>query len=331
MKLVTVIIPFYNVEKYLPVCIESVLKQSYKKLEIILIDDGSTDNSLLICKKFKGKDKRIKIYHTNNFGLSHARNVGLDHANGDYIVFVDSDDYIDENMINIMLTKSNDSDLVICNYKKVQSKDIGVTLEISQDKQVLKNQIWDINSFWKHYYFDNLRAFCCVAWNKLYKKKLFNKIRYPVGKIHEDEYVIGKIVNQCNSIKVINNSLYYYVQRVDSIMHKDYRGNFEVAEAYLNRCAVLQEQQQLDIIKENLLEIPSLMVSGFYESKNRAKIRGRFNLMRHKYSFFIKKYLKESFSLKLYLKQLLLLFPNIYYLYLKVRLNILRENHNMHR
>ncbi len=317
MKLVTIIVPIYNVQDYLPTCIRSILRQSYKNLEIILVDDGSSDKSLQICKQFEKKDNRIRLYHTNNLGLSHARNVGLDHVNGNYILFVDSDDYIDKNMVARMLTKSNDSDLVICNYKKVRS---GSKVKVDQDKQILKDDIWNIDSFWKHYYFNNLGAFCCVAWNKLYKKRLFNSIRYPMGKIHEDEYIIGKIINQCNSIKVINDSLYYYVQRSDSIMHRDYQGKFELAEAYLSRCSTFQAQHLTNIAKKNLSGVPFLMVNGFYENKNKKGIKHRYNLMRNKYYFFVKEYLKREFSIKLCLKSLMLLMPRIYHLYFKLKL-----------
>lgn len=316
MKLVTIIIPVYNVEKYLSKCIRSVLNQSYKNLEVILVDDGSNDDSLLICKRFREKDDRIKLYHTDNFGLSHARNIGLDHANGDYIVFVDSDDYVNKNMIDIMMTKSDNTDLVICNYEKVQSNGIA---EVSQDKQVLKDEIWNTDNFWEHYYIDGLGIFCCVAWNKLYKKKIFDNVRFPIGKIHEDEYIINKIVNRCNSIKVIKNSLYYYVQRPGSIMHENHQENFDVAEIYLNRCSSFQKNHQIDVIKSNLLIIPFYMVNGLYESQDKEKSKEKFNLMKKKYFYFVKECLKKKFIFKLYLKQLVLIIPSVYYSYLKFK------------
>lgn len=139
MKLITVIIPVYNVKSYLSKCIESVKKQSYKNLEIILVDDGSDDGSFSICKEFSKKDSRIKLYRTENLGLSHARNVGLDHASGEYIVFVDSDDYIYEDMVKTMISKSENADLVICNYEKISDSNE----KVPQDAKLLKDDIWN--------------------------------------------------------------------------------------------------------------------------------------------------------------------------------------------
>ena len=270
MKLITVIIPVYNVKPYLSKCLESVGKQSYKNLEIILVDDGSDDGSFSICKEFSKRDSRIKLYHTKNLGLSHARNVGLDHANGEYIVFVDSDDYIHENMISTMMDKAEDADLVICNYKKVLND---TKKEIPQDAKCLKDDSWNYKQFWEHYYLKNLNVFCCVAWNKLYKRKLFKNIRYPINEIHEDEYIINDIVSRCNKIKIINDVLYYYVQRGNSIMHNSYQGYMGSAEAFIGRCDAFQNRNLVGILRENLNEIPGLLVKGFNESQNRSKYR----------------------------------------------------------
>lgn len=316
MKLVTVIIPIYNVQPYLSKCIESVEKQSYKNLEIILIDDGSSDGSFSICKEFSKKDNRIKLYHTENMGLSHARNVGLDHASGEYIVFVDSDDYIHKDMVNIMISKAKDADLVICNYEKVLSNG---DKKISQDAKCLKDDSWNFNQFWEHYYLGNLGIFCCVAWNKLYKKGLFEGIRYPIDRIHEDEYIINDIIARCNYIKVINDSLYYYVQRQDSIMHSSYKGYFDVAEASLNRCDFFEKYNLIKVLRKNLDRIPLELVMGLGETKGQKNSKIRYRSLRVKYNHFLKRYLRKNFSIKLYLKKAMLMVPIFYNLYEKVR------------
>lgn len=318
MQLVTVIVPVYNVEKYLYKCISSIVEQSYRNLEIILVDDGSDDNSYSICKDFSKRDTRINVYHTKNLGLSHARNVGLDHANGEYISFVDSDDYIHKDMIKTMLLKADDADLVICNYERVSD-----SKELIQDKKCLKDEYWSAKSFWQYYYLEGLRVFCCVAWNKLYKKNLFDNVRYPLNKIHEDEYVIKDIINQCNKVKVITDLLYYYVQRENSIMHKKYQGNLEEAEAYLGRCNEFQKNNLVNILRENLNEIPGLLINGFLENKNQTNAKIRFYQLKEEYSFFVKQYLKRNPSIKLYLKDLMLSIPKIYILYIKAKSNIL--------
>lgn len=309
MKLITVIIPVYNVKPYLSKCLESVGKQSYKNLEIILVDDGSDDGSFSICKEFSKRDSRIKLYHTKNLGLSHARNVGLDHANGEYIVFVDSDDYIHENMISTMMDKAEDADLVICNYKKVLND---TKKEIPQDAKCLKDDSWNYKQFWEHYYLKNLNVFCCVAWNKLYKRKLFKNIRYPINEIHEDEYIINDIVSRCNKIKIINDVLYYYVQRGNSIMHNSYQGYMENAEAFIGRCDAFQNRNLVGILRENLNKIPGLLVKGFNESQNRSKYR----FLRQKYILYLKQYLKNNYSAKLLLKKWMLMIPSFYNLYI---------------
>lgn len=309
MKLITVIIPVYNVKPYLSKCLESVGKQSYKNLEIILVDDGSDDGSFSICKEFSKRDSRIKLYHTKNLGLAHARNVGLDHANGKYIVFVDSDDYIHENMISTMMDKAEDADLVICNYKKVLND---TPKKIPQDTKCLKDDSWNYKQFWEHYYLKNLNVFCCVAWNKLYKRKLFKNIRYPINEIHEDEYIINDIVSRCNKIKIINDVLYYYVQRGNSIMHNSYQGYMGNAEAFIGRCDAFQNRNLVGILRENLNEIPGLLVKGFNESQNRSKYR----FLRQKYILYLKQYLKNNYSAKLLLKKWMLMIPSFYNLYI---------------
>ena len=308
MELVTVIIPVYNVKSYISKCITSVEEQSYKNLEIILVDDGSDDGSFSICKEFSKKDSRIKLYHTKNLGLSHARNVGLDHASGKYIVFVDSDDYIHKNMIHIMMDKTEDADLVICNYKRVPD---GSSEEIPQDAKCLKEDNWDSEQFWKSYYLKHLNTFCCVAWNKLYKRELFQNIRYPVNRIHEDEYIISDIVSRCKKIKVINDSLYYYVQRRDSIMHSPHQEYFESAKVLISRCGDFQTYNLADVLKANLNGIPELLVRGLAESKDYAK----YNSLKKEYDF----YLRKNSSVKLLLKRLLLIMPSVYNLYIKWR------------
>lgn len=315
MKLITVIIPVYNVEEYLSRCVNSVINQSYKKLEIILVDDGSDDSSLSICKAFSMKDNRIQVYHTKNLGLSHARNVGLNHANGEYVVFVDSDDYVNKNMIGTMLDKADNADLVICNYEKVPNDS---TKKLIQDEKCLKDEKWNAKQFWYHYY-DDLRVFCCVAWNKLYKRELFVGVRYPLNKIHEDEYIINSVISRCTTIKVITDSLYYYVQRPNSIMHSLYQGYFENAEAFLSRCNSFRKYNYVNIQKKNFNEIPVLLVSGLEETKGKKDSKKIYYKLRKEYILYLRKYLREKFSMKLYIKRWLLMTPHLYSLYIKIK------------
>ena len=208
MKKISVIVPIYKVEKYIHRCIDSIINQTYKNLEIILVDDGSPDSCPRICDEYAKKDKRIKVIHKENGGLSDARNKGVDIATGDYIAFVDSDDYIHPNMYEVLIyeLEKNNSDIALCKYKIVYEKS-KITTEIDGKFEVYSlNNLQALDSMYGKDGVDFI-----VAWNKLYKKDLFNKIRYPVGKIHEDEYTTYKLLFASKNVIYIEYELYYFL------------------------------------------------------------------------------------------------------------------------
>ena len=211
--LISVIVPVYKVEKYLEKCIESVLKQTYTNLQIILVDDGSPDNCGKICDEYAKKDSRIEVIHKINGGLSDARNVGINRANGRYIGFVDSDDYIKEDMYEklINLIKEYDADISICNLydvidgkEYVRNKDNGIHEYSRID--ILKEILLD----------KNIQSY---AWNKLYKKELFDEIKYPIRKKYEDIGTTFYLFEKCNKIVVTSEPEYYYLKRADSLVN----------------------------------------------------------------------------------------------------------------
>ena len=216
--MVTVIIPVYNVEMYLPLCINSILNQTYQNLEIILIDDGSTDDSPGICDTYALKDNRIKVIHQQNQGAAVARNTGLENATGEYIVFVDSDDFINEKMIEklYIALKQTDSDLSICNFKYTSENG----KEIDLKETDIKNEVLYTEEIIDKL-FQNNNCGYIVIWNKMYKKDLWKQIRYPVGVIYEDEAVIHHIFSKCKKVATISDELYYYRQVSGSIMHSE--------------------------------------------------------------------------------------------------------------
>ena len=204
MKKISVIVPIYKVEKYIHRCIDSIINQTYKNLEIILVDDGSPDSCPRICDEYAKKDKRIKVIHKENGGLSDARNKGVDIATGDYIAFVDSDDYIHPNMYEVLIyeLEKNNSDIALCKYKIVYEKS-KIKTEIDGKFEVYSlNNLQALDSMYGKDGVDFI-----VAWNKLYKKDLFNKIRYPVGKIHEDEYTTYKLLFASKNVIYIEYEL----------------------------------------------------------------------------------------------------------------------------
>ena len=211
--LISVIVPVYKVEKYLEKCIESIIKQTYTNLQIILVDDGSPDNCGKICDEYAKKDLRIEVIHKANGGLSDARNVGISKAKGRYIGFVDSDDYIKEDMYEILLNliKKYDADVSICNLydvidgnEYIRNKENGIREYSRLD--ILKEVLLD----------KNIQSY---AWNKLYEKELFDEIKYPIGKKYEDIGTTFYLFEKCNKIVVTSEPEYYYLKRADSLVN----------------------------------------------------------------------------------------------------------------
>lgn len=216
--LITVIIPVYNVEKYLNRCLESVIKQTYKNLEIICVNDGSTDKSSDILKEYAKKDKRIKIVEKENGGLSSARNAGLEIAKGEFIGFIDSDDWINPTTYEKAISKmAEDIDIVcwganIVNEMGDNTNKAILEAAFQYHKIKLNGKIkLDANA---------LEKLPVTSWNKLFKKSIIDKhkIRFPYGFIHEDIEFLYKYLLYGNIAFVINEGLYYYVQRTNSIM-----------------------------------------------------------------------------------------------------------------
>ena len=215
---ISIIIPVYKVEKYLDKCIESVVNQTYSNLEIILVDDGSPDNCPKICENWQKKDKRIVVIHKQNGGLSDARNFGLDKATGDFIMFLDSDDYVNVNICKelLALLKKYNADIAMCQakyiYEDEQSQDGNkVHLEENTEKEFTKNQLFKLA-------ISSEIPLFMTAWGKLYKKHIFESLRYDVGKIHEDEFILHKIIAQTDKLVYTTKKMYYYLQRSNSIM-----------------------------------------------------------------------------------------------------------------
>ena len=216
--LISVIVPIYNVEQYLDKCINSILNQTYHNLEIILVDDGSPDNCGSICDQYSVMDQRVKVIHKQNGGLSDARNAGLDMANGDFIAFVDSDDTIMPEMMEKLYERIvvDRSDMALCGCKRVNKKG-----EILLEFFLPDNVLTGFGALEASYEYNGFLF--SLTWNKLYKKHLFQHIRFPVGKYHEDEYTTYLIIDQCSRVSIIRQAFYIYLyQRDDSIMQEAY-------------------------------------------------------------------------------------------------------------
>ena len=209
--MISVIVPVYNVEKYLDRCIESLLGQTYKNIEIILIDDGSTDDSGRICDQWKEKDSRIRVFHQKNKGIAAVRNAGLGLAQGDYIAWVDSDDYVDSTFLEKMHMKLQEKgiDMVMCSFYTDTDGEI-----VHTGKRLFHNEVIDKQSFLERLYTYGLYS---VVWNKLVKKDKYEEVQFPCGRLFEDSSVMCQVLSKCNNVAIIGTPLYYYKRHKDAI------------------------------------------------------------------------------------------------------------------
>lgn len=221
MEVISIIIPIYNVEDYLPHCLDSIVAQTYPKLEVILVNDGSPDHCEEICQQYIERYPHFKYYYKENGGLSDARNYGIERATGKYIGFVDSDDYILPDMYQILYKDlvGKDADIATVGYEMVcahgtKKQDQEYSLEVFSQEEAIKHL------------FSNKKIENYV-WNKLFKASLFENIRFPDGKIMEDLGTTYKLFLRANRITYNSSKQYMYFQRAESILHNIKKGYFE--------------------------------------------------------------------------------------------------------
>lgn len=216
---ISIIVPVYNVKEYLNKCISSILNQTYSHFEVILVDDGSTDGSGEICDKFAKIDCRVKVIHKLNGGLSSARNVGIDNAQGELLCFIDSDDFIHSRFLEIMYERQvvDDADIVSTRYVTFYDQNENENLVVDILHKVLFTQ-----DFINNLYPVNFEVIGVSAWGKLYKRHLFDCIRYPEGKIYEDLHIYVELLKKSRIISVVSPELYYYNVGNTSITKSNY-------------------------------------------------------------------------------------------------------------
>ena len=235
--LISVIVPVYNVEKYIKRCIDSVISQTYKNLEIILVDDGSSDKSGEICDEYEFQDNRVRVIHKTNGGLSDARNAALKIAKGDYIGFVDSDDYIKEDMFETLykLSEENNADISIVSfYELIEDRVISVRdsgkLRIMNKLEAMQELLIDTN----------IQSY---AWNKLFKRELFDGITFPTGKNFEDIATTLILFEKCDKVVLLQEPKYYYIRRNDSIVGiRNYKTYYDYLEVILDKYYYLKDK-----------------------------------------------------------------------------------------
>ncbi|MCD7802996.1 MAG: glycosyltransferase [Clostridiales bacterium] len=239
MPTISVIVPVYQVEDYLRRCIDSILAQTFRDFELILVDDGSPDHCPAICDEYAGRDSRIVVIHQKNAGLSAARNAGIDwvfaNSDSEWISFVDSDDWVHPQFLELLYGAVNlrdECDVSVCMYEETDKQTV--------DFEKIKDR--DSADIYPGVQIHNRGVEMVVAWNKLYRRKLFENVRYPIGKQHEDEFITYKLLFAARYVAVLPQKLYFYYQRADSIMGKE----FSINRLFRNEAYLEREQFYLD-------------------------------------------------------------------------------------
>ena len=233
--LISVIVPVYNVEPYLNRCVESIVNQTYQNLQIILVDDGSPDNCPAMCDVWVEKDSRIQVIHKQNGGLSDARNAGLAVVEGDYVSFIDSDDWLDLRFFEILYYTANENDCEVaeCGY-------VLTTGEKYDNNRVSAASVYTSEEAMELHLRDSL--FRQVVWNKLYRRDVVT-VYFEKGKYHEDVFWTYQIIANCQKLAHVDVILYYYFQREGSIMGQDYSlKRLDAVEAFARRCKFVMER-----------------------------------------------------------------------------------------
>lgn len=315
---ISVIIPIYKVEKYLEKCVKSVLNQTYKNLEVILVDDGSPDNCGKICDMFAERDKRIFVIHKENGGISDARNVGLRKATGEYIAFVDSDDYIEPDMYEELLQhiKKDRSELAICNFWYVD--EMGTSIDERNNDLPIRDEVISGDEALarlaekKYWYY-------VTAWNKLYQKQLLEGIEFPKGKIREDEFVAHHVLYKCKRISCVKKPLYQYVQRKHSIMNSSFTAeSLDVVDSFCNR-VVFTCDKNTTIAEISLQNAANHLLKGYRELDRKKE---NLDILREKRKLYNKAYIKAfktNISFKTRIKcGVVFMHPKLYILLAKI-------------
>lgn len=281
--MISIIVPVYNIEKYIEKCIRSILNQSFKKIEVILVDDGSTDGSLAICQQYSRLDERIKVITKENGGLSSARNEGIKQSTGEYIAFIDGDDFVHPQYIEKLYNtlSSFDADMSVCGIEIVDENG-KITDKLSTGAiykpycPFTREKLSPIEVERRYYTEENGFIFV-VAWNKLYKRQIFENLLYDEGKIYEDEYLFSTLLRKCREISFVTDKLYFYVQRNNGITSKSkQRDKFQyISEIFYRRISIYENEQNQELITRACEKFLRQIITYYYflnkEEKSKAK------------------------------------------------------------
>lgn len=260
---ISVIVPVYNVESYLTECVSSILNQTFSDFECIVVDDGSTDSSGKLCDDLSRKDERIRVIHQKNGGLSAARNTGLDAAKGQYISFVDSDDVVGTHFLEVLYSgiQKERTKISVCRYTRFQDgKAYG------GGSWTAHTAVWNFEkaaSELSESGMDERAAYVTVMWNKLYDRELFRTLRFPEGKLHEDEFLIHHLLLDARRLCICDAEQYFYRQRSSSIMGSEQKLDLrhsEVFDAFEERCRMFRGNVPPELYRKTVTRYFQIMI-----------------------------------------------------------------------
>ncbi|SDI03067.1 Glycosyltransferase involved in cell wall bisynthesis [Pseudobutyrivibrio sp. 49] len=298
-KLISVIVPVYDAEKFLDYCISSIMKQTYQNFELILIDDGSKDSSGAICDEWYKKDSRIRVVHQNNSGVAVTRNKGLEMAKGDYICFVDNDDFVTENFLEtfIIAMEKTDADIVMCDIvsAKVGEPDRPLDKVIKLDVKGCMD--WLSNPLSKEY------VIMVVIWNKMYKRKLFQENRFAKGIYHEDEFMINNMFRTVENVTFVPLQNYIYRSNETGITgekNKNAMYHLEFADAYDERIQLALEKYDDEEYALKVAKWIFIKLAEFYKTGNpnmQNAVKKKYSEMYDKYSYLLSDKQKAKYKM----------------------------------
>lgn len=273
--MISVIVPVYKVEPYLRRCVDSILAQTYTDFELILVDDGSPDSCGAICDEYAGKDSRVRVIHQENGGLSAARNIGIDVAKGEYLTFVDSDDWVHSEYLAYLYRAIQDKNVLLssCGFIRTNKK-------IEDAQTVFSCAVLGGLSWYKEDHINGV-----ITWGKLYHRSLFQTIRFPVGKIHEDEFTTYQLLYLANNISVVDVKLYYYFINEAGIMGSPYSvRRLDGLDAIFEQCKFFKQigcRELVDFAQRrficescaHILRLEKLPDGRFYLKKTRRRLQ----------------------------------------------------------
>ncbi len=325
--MISVLMPVYNVEKYIEKTLESVKNQTYTDFEVIMVDDGSTDKSGAICDKWVKEDARFRVIHTENQGVSAARNTALSNVGGEYIFFMDSDDLIEPDTFEILLKAltENSADMAMANFYYTDNQ--GNPIDKLNSTSPVKDEVVSCNKYLNKLTQNNANYYC-TSTNKVFKSSLFEEITYPVGKINEDEARIHEIIFKCEKIVTLSKRTYNYIKHETGITGTPYGiKNLDREDAFVGRINFFKEQNLNDLAqKAAIFALDSAIVTlskciknNLYYGNTKKRVEGYFKFFVENCPSFAK---LTSFEKKVYIIGWAVVnFPSVYTQYIQFNIN----------